>query len=114
MHCWPVLSVADERHPAGTPARVRLPWVASCSYDEHLKHLLVVFMHLQAYGLCVRPDKCAFGLEEIPFLGHLVSKDGICPLPAKVGAILRFPCPSDSCSLSKFLGLVELLSLVCA
>lgn len=81
--------------------------VASCNSDEHLKHLCVVFEYLQAHSFIGLPDKCACGLKEIPCLGHLVSKDGIGPLPLEVDLILRFPCPSDSHGLSKFLGLVN-------
>lgn len=53
--------------------------VASSSPDQHLTHLCQVFEHLQSHGLIVLPDKCAFRLEEMPFIRLLVSSNGIRP-----------------------------------
>ncbi|GKA46011.1 hypothetical protein Tco_0738807 [Tanacetum coccineum] len=39
--------------------------------------------------------KCAFGMEEGKFLGHIVTNEGIRVDPDKVKAIMRSPIPSD-------------------
>lgn len=108
--CWSNIPVFDEQHPAGTLyVFICLDNIlmASSSPDQHLAHLHRLFECLQSHGLIVWPDKCAFVQKEIPFLRHLVSSNGMCPLPSKVLAIQQFPKPSDSCGLSKFLRLVH-------
>ena len=70
-----------------------------------------VLSKLQANGLIVRPDKCVFGAQEVDFLGHRITANGILPLPSKVSAIKKTtqsPAPSRSCSHSWAFG--QLLS----
>uniref|UniRef100_A0AAV2JWI0 ribonuclease H n=1 Tax=Knipowitschia caucasica TaxID=637954 RepID=A0AAV2JWI0_KNICA len=58
--------------------------VASPSVEEHSLHLRLLFERLTEHGLIVNPVKCQFGLSEIEFLGHRVSRQGAVPLPAKI------------------------------
>ena len=62
--------------------------IASHSPDEHKHHLRLVFERLCHYGVIINPQKCAFGVLSIEFLGHSVNSTGIHPLPAKVQTIL--------------------------
>ena len=55
--------------------------IASESETQHLEHLRLLFDRLEENGLKVKAEKCLFGVTEIDFLGHRVSKDGILPLP---------------------------------
>ena len=41
------------------------------------------------------------------FLGHLVDKSGIRPLPAKVEAITKYPRPTTCSQLLSFLGMIN-------
>ena len=41
------------------------------------------------------------------FLGHLISQDGIKPLPVKVEAIQKYPLPSNVKQLRRFLGMIQ-------
>uniref|UniRef100_A0AAV2LTK4 Gypsy retrotransposon integrase-like protein 1 n=1 Tax=Knipowitschia caucasica TaxID=637954 RepID=A0AAV2LTK4_KNICA len=81
--------------------------VASASVEEHMSHLRQLFERLSQHGLIVNPAKCRFGLLEIEFLGHRVSRQGAVPLPAKVEAVLAFPRPSSVKPLQEFLGMVN-------
>lgn len=65
--------------------------LASGIKEEHLQHLRAVFKELEANSFIIWPNKCLFGCSEIPFLGHLVSPDGIFPIPENLRAILEFP-----------------------
>ena len=67
--------------------------VASRNKKEHKLHLSTLFDRLQAHGLVIKLEKCKFGVAEIDFLGHRVSKDGIRPLQSKVDAVRNFPKP---------------------
>jgi hypothetical protein len=55
--------------------------VYSSSSEEHLQHLKEVFTRLQKAGFILNPEKLRLAQEEIPFLGHLVSSQGIRILP---------------------------------
>lgn len=54
--------------------------VYASSFSEHIKRLELVLSALEKHGLKVKPSKCLFLRKEIPFLGHMVSKDGCKPL----------------------------------
>ncbi|KAG8175362.1 hypothetical protein JTE90_018042 [Oedothorax gibbosus] len=50
--------------------------IFSSSEEEHKVHLRHVLERLNSYGLTVNMAKCIFGASEIPFLGHLITKNG--------------------------------------
>ena len=50
-------------------------------------------------------EKCEFWQDEVKFLGHVVSKEGISVDPAKVEAILNWERPKNVCEIHSFLGL---------
>ena len=52
-------------------------------------------------------SKCAFGLEELEFLGHVISKKGIYTNPKKINTILSWPIPMTLMELQMFLGLAN-------
>ena len=55
--------------------------IYSRSEKEHLEHLEEIFMRLKAAGLKLKLEKCCFFKKHIQYLGHLISADGIQPLP---------------------------------
>ncbi|KAL0329297.1 UNVERIFIED_CONTAM: Retrovirus-related Pol polyprotein from transposon.6 [Sesamum radiatum] len=52
--------------------------IYSSSRDEHEQHLRTVLQILRENQLYTKFNKCEFWMEEIAFLGHVVSKEGIC------------------------------------
>ena len=48
---------------------------------EHLNHIEIIFKKLKEVGLKLRESKCNFFKRETHYLGHLISVDGIQPLP---------------------------------
>lgn len=62
-------------------------------FEEHLEHLELVFNKLHAAGLKLHPNKCAFGHQEVKYLGHVVSSEIVRPDPEKVRAIWDYPQP---------------------
>ncbi|GFV88801.1 retrovirus-related Pol polyprotein from transposon 17.6 [Trichonephila clavipes] len=75
--------------------------------EEHRSHLRTIFQRLSSYGLKLNISKCVFGVTELIFLGHLITPDGIKPLPDKVQAVLDYKQPEIVGSLRKFLGLLN-------
>ena len=43
----------------------------------------------------------------LPYLGHMISADGVSPCPKKVKAVLESPRPTDFSELRLFLGIVN-------
>ena len=77
---------------------------------QHLQHLKAVLERLSENGLIVREDKCIFGVSEVEFLGHTISRLGVTLVREKVEAIREFPQPLTLKGLQEFLGLVSSLS----
>ena len=50
-------------------------------------------------------SKCEFWLEEIAFLGHIVSKNGVKPDPSKISAVKEWEPPKNITEVRSFLGL---------
>lgn len=81
--------------------------ILSKTKEEHLQHLQQVFSVLQAEGLSVKLKKCQFFRDELKFLGHIISGDGIKPDPDKVAAVDNWPLPHTQTELKGFLGLTN-------
>lgn len=79
--------------------------IFSKTYDEHLKDVEAVFSAIRRAGLKLKAKKCAFAMQKIEFLGHIVSQEGIAPDPAKLEAVANFPPPADVKQIQQFLGL---------
>ena len=77
------------------------------SQDEaqHLEHLEIVFSRLREAGLKIKCSKCDFFKSEIHYLGHLISPEGISPLPNKLDSIKHMPAPNSAKEIKQFLGL---------
>ena len=54
------------------------------SFENHIECLRIIFGRLRAAGLQVNLHKCSFGLKEIPYLGYVITREGIKPDPKKV------------------------------
>jgi hypothetical protein len=50
-------------------------------------------------------SKCTFGKEEVEYLGHVISKEGIKVDPSKIKAIMEWPKPNNISKLRGFLRL---------
>ncbi|GKE10151.1 hypothetical protein Tco_1413702, partial [Tanacetum coccineum] len=51
------------------------------------------FQVLRKINMKLNPKKCAFGMEEGMFLGHVVSMKGIKACPEKVKAVMKLQSP---------------------
>ncbi|XP_071917014.1 uncharacterized protein [Coffea arabica] len=79
--------------------------IYSKTREEHVKHLEIILQILREHKLYAKFSKCEFWLDEISFLGHKVSKDGIAVDPAKVGAVMNWKQPETPTEVRSFLGL---------
>ena len=65
------------------------------SAEEHALHLKIVLQTLRDRQLYAKFSKCEFWLNEVIFLGHVVSEDGIFVDPRKVEAIVNWEQPKN-------------------
>ena len=70
-----------------------------------LEHLETVFSCLREAGLEMKLSKCDFFKKEIYYLGHLISTEGISPLPNKLDCIQHMQAPKNMKEIKQFLGL---------
>jgi hypothetical protein len=81
--------------------------IYSKNEEEHAKHLRIVLTRLRENQLYAKFSKCTFWLEEIQFLGHVLSAKGIAVDPSKVKDILEWKPPTTVHQVRSFLGLTE-------
>lgn len=82
----------------------------SNSVPSHLMHLKSLFEVFRKNNMTLNFKKSKFFREEIDFLGHKITRDGIKPQPEKVEAIKKFPTPKNVKQLKGFLGLTNYYS----
>jgi hypothetical protein len=58
--------------------------VYSQNEEEHAEHLIIVLTRLRDKQLYAKFSKCEFWLKKVPFLGHVLSEEGISVDPTKV------------------------------
>ena len=79
----------------------------SRTFEEHLCKLGQVFQAFEKAGLRIKPSKCHICCKSVPYLGHLLSADGIQIDPARVKAIEEMPAPTKIKAVESVLELVN-------
>ena len=74
------------------------------SFAEKLDRLREVLCRLRRANLKLNPKKCALFRTEVPFLGHIVSTEGVKTDPEKTKAVQTWPVPQSIKELRSFLG----------
>jgi hypothetical protein len=75
------------------------------SWEENVQHVDRVLQLLEEKQLYANPSKCAFGVQEVEYLGHIVSHEGVKVDPNKIKAMREWPIPKTLKKLRGFLGL---------
>ena len=73
--------------------------------EEHADHLRVVLEVLREHQLYGKLSKCEFWLEEVQFLGYVISAKGIAVDPTKIETVLKWEMPKTVTEVRSFLGL---------
>lgn len=79
--------------------------MASETFEEHLDHLRQVFERVRYAKLKLKAQKCTIAAESTPFLGHVLTRDGIRMDADKLTPIQGFPLPRNARELLRFLGM---------
>ena len=78
--------------------------VFSKDMNSHLERLAEVFQRLTAAGLKLKPQKCTLFAEQVQYLGHVVSQNGISTDDSKVQRVQEWPRPQHKTDVRAFLG----------
>ena len=75
--------------------------------EEHRRVVKQVLQILKDNNLYLKPEKCIFEVEEVEFLGLILSKDCVKMDPIKVDGVKGWPTPRKVKELQSFLGFVN-------
>ena len=101
-----------EKVLVGLTWKTCVPYLDDCiifsrTPEEHISRLREIFQRFRDANLKVNPAKCNFFRNQVQFLGHIVSKDGLQADPEKVAAVKNFPTPKTHTDAKSFLGLAS-------
>jgi hypothetical protein len=93
----------------GIPYSMALPYlddtcVHSRNLAEHFTALQTVLEAFRKAGLKLQPKKCFLFKSKVEYLGHMVSKEGIGPVPQYTQVIRDWPMPETRGQVRTFLG----------
>lgn len=83
-----------------------LKWQIACVYmddilvfsktgEDHVRDVETVLQRIVASGLKFHTDKCRWAQPSVDYVGFVISRDGIRPLPKTVKAITNYPMPKS-------------------
>ena len=78
--------------------------------DEHNFRLEQVLKRSRKVGLKLNRSKMKIMTTEVPYIGHILTANGLKPDPSKVQAVEEMPSPADKPALLRFLGMVNYMS----
>ena len=79
--------------------------IYSRTKEEHAGHLRIVLEVLREHQFYGKLSKCEFWLDEVQFLGHVISSHGIAVDPSKIETVLKWKRPQKVTEVRSFLGL---------
>jgi hypothetical protein len=79
--------------------------IYSKNKEEHAEHLRIVLSRLREHQSYAKFSKCEFWLDEVPFLGHVLSAKGVVVDLGKVRDILDWKPPNSVHQVRQFLGM---------
>ena len=76
---------------------------------DHDRNLRAFLDRCVERDLHLNVDKIQLRVNEVPFIGHTATAQGLKPGPGKVDAITMMPAPTDATGVRRFLGMVQYL-----
>lgn len=77
---------------------------------DHDRNLRSLMQRCRGQNVKLNKAKVKLRCEEVPFLGDLITNDGVNADPAKIRAVLEMPTPTDVPSVRWFIGFTNYLS----
>ena len=80
---------------------------------DHDRTVLNLLARLSEHNLKLNPDKIQFKTSTAPFMGHILTPEGLKPSTEIVTAVLEMPQPRDKAATRRFLGTITYLAKFC-
>ena len=81
--------------------------IHSPTLEQHLLDVAEVLEIFRRRQLFAKSSKCEFGRQELGFLGHRLSKEGVSMDPRKVQSIVEWATPTSCSEVRRFTGLAN-------
>lgn len=81
--------------------------ILSKTPEEHLVHLRKVFEIMRERRFAIKGSKCRYLQDQIKYLGHILTKDGVMADPSKIKTVQEWQFPENANGMLQFLGLVN-------
>ena len=79
----------------------------SRNFNEHMRHLQMVFDKFRQAKLRMNGKKCKFAVTQVKYLGHILSGSGVAVDPSKFDLITNWPTPKSAKQIKSFLGVAN-------
>ena len=83
--------------------------IYSENLEEHKEHIKEVLRRLAENQLFCKPSKCLFSVTTVPYLGIVITPEGMSMEKEKVKAVKEWPTPKKSQRCAILPGICELL-----
>ena len=81
--------------------------VLSRNFTEHMCHLRMLFQKFRQSNLRMNGKKCKFAVDQVKYLGHILSGSGVAVDSSKFDLISGWPTPKTSKQVKSFLGVAS-------
>ena len=78
--------------------------------EEHDANLKQVLNRVRQLNMKLNAEKCKFHVTEVPFVGHVLTADGVKCDKSKISAITTMNTPKDKTELRRFFGMCNYVS----
>ena len=78
--------------------------VFSMTFEDHIEHLFDALCRISRANMSIGPSKCRIGMPEVPYLGYIVTREGLKPNPKRASAISEIKWPNTTKRWQSFLG----------
>ena len=76
-------------------------------FTKRMEQLMIIFGGLLAAGLKMNTPVCSFGLKEIPYLGYIITREGIKTDPKKLKGTMDIGWPSNTTKVRAIIVMVQ-------
>ena len=76
-------------------------------FTKHIEQMRIIFGRLRAASIKLNAPKCSFGLKEIPYLGYVITREGIKPDPKKLQGIMGLGIPTTTTEARSLIGMIQ-------
>ena len=70
--------------------------ILSKNVEQHLSHFQMVFYKFRQANLRMNGMKCNFAVEQVKYLGHILSAESVAVDPGKAEIITNWPRPKTA------------------